>query len=189
MNEGRILRGRLFRDRDTFVALADPKPAATVNKQTARINLRQALGRLEAGKLILANATQSFRSRQPKSVSTVAYHLHAVSDDMKFSREAFKGKVVQPGEIGAIDFAVGFAFVDPKLSILVLVKGNAFAQLVNRSYCGKRQFASIAETNDEFAKSSTVPPQPAAKPILVISSDLNRVINRRRILKRCTLFD
>src|SRR2546423_8492661 len=171
MNERRIFRGRFFRDRDTFVALADPKPPATVNKQTARINPRQALGRLQAGKLILANATQSFRRRQPKSAPTVAYHLFAVSDDMKFSREAFKGKVVQPGEIGAIDFA-GFALVDPKLSILVLVKGNAFAQLVSRGYCGKRQFASIAKTNDQLAKSSIVPSQPAAKPFLLDSRDL-----------------
>src|SRR5260370_13733974 len=106
MNEGRFFRGRFFRDGDAFVALSDPKPAATVNKQTARINLRQALGRLQARKPVLSNATQLFRSRHPKSASAVAEHLHAVSDVTKFSREAFKGKVVQPRDVVTIDFAV-----------------------------------------------------------------------------------
>src|SRR5262249_19108875 len=123
-------------------------------------------------------------SPNPTSAVAVTDHLHAVTDIVKFGCKVFNSEMVGPRDVYAIEFAVGFAFVDPQLAILIFVVGQPFTQVVDRCDRRERHLASTAQSQDQSAKLSVVSAQTVAQPFLLNSGHFNRVINGWRILER-----
>src|SRR5205823_1099530 len=103
----------------------------TINEQTTRVDLRQALGRLQARKAAFSNATQPFRGGHPDSALAIAYHLYTVPNFREFSSDAFEDKFIRLRESPGINLSFPCALVYPELSVFVFVTGNSAAQLFN----------------------------------------------------------